>query len=169
MTYLNSAPAEGIEILEGVPVPTAVSIAHEVALTELNQLFDATFSALGQAIALGKIRPAGPAVCRYVRMNEPQGTCDVEVGFPVPEALPGPLAMGSIELVASEIPAARLARSTHLGSYDRLPAAWETMMTTLAEQGYRPAGSCFEVYVTEPTPQADPATMRTDLYCPVAQ
>ena len=55
-----------------------------------------------------------------------------------------------------------------MGSYDELGRSWQRLTTWIAEQGLQPAGPMWEVYVTEPTPETDPVTLRTDLFCIVA-
>ena len=39
-------------------------------------------------------------------------------------------------------------------------------MAFVSAQGLRPGDRMGEVYVTEPSPTTDPATLRTDLYVP---
>jgi effector-binding domain-containing protein len=89
------------------------------------------------------------------------------VGFttavPVTEAAGVEEASGG-EVVASSLPGGDVARLSHLGSYDRLSESWGRLGTWIGEQGRRPGPRFWEVYVTEPTPEADPASMRTDLY-----
>ena len=42
-------------------------------------------------------------------------------------------------------------------------------MAWVDEQGLTPAGPMWEVYVTDPTPEMDPASLRTDLFVLVGQ
>lgn len=73
---------------------------------------------------------------------------------------------GSFALVAraSALPGGRVATAAHLGGYDRLGEAWQTFMGALEAQGLRAAVPFWEVYTTEPSPEMDPATLRTDLF-----
>ena len=67
-------------------------------------------------------------------------------------------------LTASELPAGTIARTTYVGGYDGLGAAWGAFLGEIGASGRAPDVPFWEVYVTEPSPDADPATMRTDLF-----
>jgi len=66
--------------------------------------------------------------------------------------------------VASELPGGEVARAIHAGGYESLGDSWGDLMAWTAEQGRTPEGRMWEVYVTEPSPETDPATLRTELY-----
>jgi AraC family transcriptional regulator len=72
------------------------------------------------------------------------------------------------ELAEVRIPAGRVARVTHIGSYEGLPAAWSQFSGEwLAENGMRMRdGVSYEVYLNTPmdTPQEK---LRTELYIPI--
>ena len=61
-----------------------------------------------------------------------------------------------------------MARLEHVGSYDGLGDAHGRLHAWMAEQSLRPGVPFTETYVTEPTPDADPGSMRTVLEYPVA-
>lgn len=84
---------------------------------------------------------------------------ELEAGFPAgaPVAADG-------DVLASELPGGTVARATHVGGYDSLGDSWGALVAWATEQGRTPEGRMWEVYVTEPTPQLDPATLRTELY-----
>ena len=86
-----------------------------------------------------------------------------DVGVPVAEPLDGELEAGGITFYPSSLPAGRIATISHLGGYDGLPAAWSSFMETIARDGHEPRLPFWEVYVSEPGPDVDPATLRTDL------
>ena len=161
--YFAAGPASGIELLDAPAAPTVVARAEGLPMSRIRELFDSTFSALFPALAERGIRPVGPAFSLYRRM--PSETVDVEVGIPVASALDAEIRTASgVVLVPSALPAGRVARATHLGSYDGLADAWGSLMTGLADKGVAPGLPFWEIYVTEPTPDATPADMRTDLY-----
>ena len=97
---------------------------------------------------------------------------DLEIGFPLAEPLPDGVGgeaegSGGMRVVASELPAGQVAATSHLGSYDGLGEAWQEFMGEIGSLGRAPASPFWESYVTEPSPDIDPATLRTDLFCPV--
>lgn len=150
-----------IEYVEQSVTPTVVVKATDFPLGEMGQLFDAVFGAVFPVLEERGIAPAGPAFSLHTRI--PSDTADLEVGLPIQETFGEPVPLGDFQLQASEIPAGRTARTTYVGSYDGLGEAWGAFMEAVVEAGNQPAFPFWEIYVTEPSPEADPATMRTDL------
>ena len=149
-------------VLEDVPVTTTAVVRHDdVTLADLPSLFDAGYQrVVAVTVALG-VRLTGPALAVYE--GDPAGTFSIEIGFPVERVFDETDAVRP-----STLPGGRLAVSTHVGPYDSLPGAWESLMAFVSAQGLRPGDRMGEVYVTEPSPTTDPATLRTDLYVPVS-
>ncbi|WP_295628191.1 AraC family transcriptional regulator [uncultured Corynebacterium sp.] len=157
---------------ESRAVPTAVVRAFDVPMDDLSGLFDSAFSVLLPALGSAGVSPAGAPFALYPRFSDDWSRCDIEVGVPLDAPLPGPieapLSDGSaIEFVASELPAGKVASSLYVGGYDGLGPAWQEFTDALIAAGHTPAMPCWEVYLTEPTPDADPADMRTGLNTPV--
>lgn len=148
-------------VLEDVPVTTTAVVRHDdVTLADLPALFDAGYQrVVAVTVAVG-VALAGPALAVYE--GDPAGVFSIEIGFPVGQTFDETDGVGP-----STLPGGRLAVLTHLGPYDALPAAWETLMGFVSAQGLRPSDRMGEVYVTDPSPTTDPATLRTDLYVPV--
>lgn len=174
-------------------VPVPVPVPSRPALTEaaervtasvrvegfpaahLPVLFDGVFSRLFPALGEAGVQPAGAAYSLYSRV--PADTVDLEVGIPVDRVLDGEVDLGVIEVPgeaggtsfalvarASALPGGRIATAAHLGGYDRLGEAWQALMGALESRGERAAMPFWEVYTTEPRPDMDPATLRTDLF-----
>jgi effector-binding domain-containing protein len=164
---MGSAP--GPEIVELDEQQVAV-IAGQVAMAELPEFFDSSFGELAATLAAQGVGIVGPAFARY--HGPPDDVADLEVGFPTDRAVSP---TGSV--TPSVLPAGRAARAVHEGSYDRLGESWERLGSWLAQQGQRPAESMWpesmwpksmwEVYVTEPSPDMDPADLRTELWWPL--
>lgn len=147
------------QLLDAPAVPTVVVKRAEVTATHLPELFDATFARFHAAIAEGVVAPSGPPFGLYLRMED---TLDIEIGFP------GVLQSPDENLVASELPAGRIASAQYWGGFDGLPLAWAEFVSHVAGQGLSVAGPCWESYVTMPEPNMDPTTIRTDLFCAVS-
>lgn len=156
----QTRPGE-IEFFEASEVPTVVVRRTDYPLSEMATLFDSTFGALFPALAEAGIQPAGIPFSLHTRM--PTDTVDIEVGIPVSSALPAPLERGDVLLEPSTQPAGTAARTAHIGGYEGLGDAWGAFMGGIVAAGKAPAFPFWEVYVTEPSPDMDPATLRTDL------
>ncbi|WP_432557627.1 GyrI-like domain-containing protein [Granulicoccus sp. GXG6511] len=160
--YFLAGPWPEVTYLDAEEFPTVVNVAHDHPMAEMAPLFDETFGALFPALGTQGLRPIGPPFSLHHRM--PTETVDFEVGIPVDRPLGEAQATTSgVTLTPSVLPAGRIAVVSHLGSYDGLGEAWGRFMNEIATAGHQPDFPFWEVYVTEPTPDVDPATLRTDL------
>lgn len=159
-SYLADPHTEVI-YLDAEETPTVVLVTEGVAPHEMGGIFDETFSALVPGLAEFGVTAVGPAFAAHHR--QPGATMTFDVGFPVTEVLDGELEAGGITFYASALPAGRIATISHLGGYDGLPQAWQSFMEQVAADGHRTQLPFWEFYVTQPGPDADPSSLRTDL------
>ena len=153
---ITSEPVTEPTVVTLASTPTAVVKHAGVSIADLPSLFDAGF----MAIATSGAQIVGPAFALY--RGNPASSLDIEIGFPVVAPLASPVS-GPQLVEPSTLPGGRALTLSHFGSYDSLHEGWERLMAEPTTRESAP--SCyFEVYVTEPTPDADPATLRTDLY-----
>jgi effector-binding domain-containing protein len=137
---------------------TTTAVIHGVVpMEEIADFFDRSFSELVNVLDGQGIARTGPAFARYA--GPPGETADLEVGFPV---------LGSVspdgQVHPSSLPAGRVARVVHVGGYDQLGETWGRLAAWMVEQGLTPGADLWEVYVTEPSPEMDPADLYTDLF-----
>jgi effector-binding domain-containing protein len=160
MTIEVGSPGGSTPELVTLEPTNAAVVRGTIAAEEITDFFDRSFSVLGEAIAAQGVAPIGPAFGLYRGL--PDETIDVAVGFPTD----GPIEPdGSVE--PDELPGGRVARVVHAGAFDGLGEAWQQLGGWIADQGLTPAESYWEVYVTEPSPDMDPADLRTELNWPV--
>lgn len=150
-------------VVQAPEVPTAVVSRHGFPMYEMAALMDGTFSHLATALSEAGITPIGPALALHHRM--PVDTADLEVGFPVDAPLTETLTLPSgYEVTGSVLPAGRVGAVSHVGPYGGLAESWGAFTQDLGEAGEQLTYPFWELYVTEPSPEADPAAMRTDLF-----
>lgn len=106
------------------------------------------------------IEPSGPPVVRYLSMGP---EFEAEIGWPVPTAF-----SGDGDVVASSLPAGRVAFVSYFGPYEGVGEAYEAIQKWCAEQGIHPSGAPWESYLTDPEAEPDTSKWQTDLYQPVA-
>ena len=147
------------ELVNVAPVTTAV-IRGRVGMGELRNFFDRSFATLATTLSAQEIAIAGPAFGLY--RNAPDDGFDLEVGFPTDRAVEP-----AGDVVPSSLPAGRVARFVHRGSFDGLSASWQQLQSWIEEQGLTRQPMWWEVYVTEPSPDMDPRDLRTELNAPV--
>lgn len=157
----SGAGTAGPELVTFGGTDTAV-VRGVVPLAGLRDFFDASFRALGKTLARQQVIVTGPAFGFY--HEPPKESADLEVGF----ATDRPVRPEG-DVVAGSLPAARVARLVHHGSFDGLGASWERLFAWTHEQGLKPGPGMWEVYVTRPAPGMDPGELRTELNLPVAE
>ena len=145
----------GVELLTVEPVTTAV-VKGTVAAKDLTSFFDDSFGVLGTVLVHQSVASTGPAFALF--QGQVEETAVLEVGFPTDRAIEPE---GSAE--ASTLPTGRVARAVHAGSFDTLSSAWQRLGSWINDQGLAPTEVFWEVYLTEPTPDMDPADLRTEL------
>ncbi len=151
---------DGIELIEVERQHTAV-VRGTIAMGELPAFFDSAFEQLTTVLAQQEMVLEGPGFALY--HGAPAEVARLEVGFPVSsEVTP----TGDVE--ASHLPAGTVARTVHAGSFDDLGDSWGRLGTWIGAEGLEPGESMWEVYLTEPSPDMDPADLRTELNWPVS-
>lgn len=152
---MSSETPDPPEVVSTEARPTAV-VTGTVPMQELPAFFDRAFGTIGAALAANGVAPAGPAHALYHR--PPADVADLEVGFPVTGHLDP-----DGEVSSSTLPAGRVARLVHRGAYDELGSSWERLRGWVDERGLGASDTMWEVYVTEPSPEMDPADLVTEL------
>ena len=108
---------------------TVTAVIHGVVpMAEIADFFDRSFSELASVLERQDIAATGPAFARYV--GPPGQTADLEVGFPVHEAV---TPEGQVH--PSSLPAGRVARLLHAGGYGQLGESWGRLGAWIADQG----------------------------------
>ena len=131
-----------VEFSEREP-QTAMAVRVRSAAQDLSDAFGRGYSEIGAYLAEQGVTPVGAPFGIYHNMD--MENLDVEMGIPVPEALPG---VGNV--YAMEIPGGMWATKLHLGPYDQVGPDYEVLMAAVAEKGYTPAGMSCEFYLNDP-------------------
>ncbi|MFC7375033.1 transcriptional regulator [Brachybacterium sp. GCM10030267] len=161
--YDSSEPVSECKVTQAPEVPTAVVSQRDFPMYEMSTLMDGTFSHLVPALEEAGVHPIGPAFALHHRA--PVSTADVEVGFPVDKPLPAPITLPSgYEVIASVLPAGRVAWVSHVGGYGGLAESWGAFTEEVGDRREQMTYPFWEFYVSPPSPGVDPATLRTDLF-----
>ena len=161
--YGSEEPAAECQVTQVPEVPTAVVAQHEAPMHEMPALMDGTFSHLAEALAEVGRHPIGPAFALHHRA--PVSTADLEVGLPIDAPLAETLTLPSgFVVTGSVLPAGRVAWISHLGGYGGLAEKWGAFTEEIGESEEQMTYPFWEFYVTPPSPEVNPATLRTDLF-----
>jgi effector-binding domain-containing protein len=147
------------ELIDVDEVTTAV-IAGVVEMSDMPAFFDRAFSTLPAVLESQGVSPVGPAFALHHRPVT--DTADLEVGVPVDRPV---TAEGDVR--PASLPGGRVARYVHHGAFDDLPVAWKRLESWIADRGLTSGDGVWEVYLTEPSPDMDPADLRTELNWPL--
>ena len=165
MNAFPDAPFGSADRLDLDAVPLAVIRHDGIRLADIQEAFDAGYSAIALTFAGDVLIPTGPALAVY--HGDPMGVFDLELGFPVqtPPENPIPTASGRV-IVASTLPAGPAVATTLFGSYEELGRTWAGLVERAGAEGLLPGGTWIEVYVSDP--RTTPEELRTDLLMPIA-
>lgn len=148
-----ATPEPTIEHHTGI---TTAVIKGDVPAAEITDFFDTAFTRLPEFLAAQGVLIAGPAFARY--FSAPAETYDLEVGFATDRKI-----VSGDGIEASSLPDGRVARVVHEGGFDTLGESWIGLANWIVAQGLQEGPSSWEVYLTEPSPDMDPAELRTEL------
>ena len=142
-----------IKLTNAEAIPTAI-IRRRVPPKELSKFIPA---ACGEVWSF--IRSAGlPRPGRHVALYLDSGL--VEVGAEVSEPF-----SGNDRVHFSQLPAGRVATTTHFGPYGRLGEAHSEILQWCAKHGHRLSNICWEIYGHwDESGTADPSRIRTDVF-----
>lgn len=145
-----------VEYIDFPGLRSAVVRRTGLPTSEIREFMDTAFSALGRAIAAGDVQPVGPAFSRY---DSPYGeVVDVEVGFPIDQSLAATIETEGVDIVASELPACRLAVTKYVGEYEGLGEAWGEFIGAVKGAGHDPGMPYWEAYDEMPEEGKVPTT-----------
>jgi effector-binding domain-containing protein len=139
-------------------VDTAVEYAT-LPITELGPWLGKVYGEVAGYLARKGAGPAGPPFARFRPVGG--GTFEVEAGFPASTPVGG-----EDEIEPSDLPAGTAAVTVHVGPYDTIEPAYGALTRWIDEHGGEPVGDAWEVYLTDPAAQPDPATWRTEIVQP---
>lgn len=140
--------------LDEITEQGVAALRETVPVTGLAAFFDRAYGQIEHVLTeQGRHVTDAPYARFYSRpdFTDPQSTIDVEAGWPVDGVI-----TDADGVIAGVLPAGRVVRMRHVGSYDGLSAAWERLMGFVAERGLSVGEGVWERYLVEPgTVEAD--------------
>ena len=128
----------------------------EAISATMGDAFGRVFAAVGRAGAV----PAGPVFSRYFELGE--DAIDFECGV----AVTAPF-KGEGDVAAGDLGGGEAAGGLHVGPYDTLHETYRAMQEWIAARGRAAAADMWEVYLTDPEQEPDPADWLTQIYMPL--
>jgi effector-binding domain-containing protein len=153
--------AEDYTIRTLTPQPV-MSIRGWTTAADLSKAIGERLPAVWRYVREGGGMIAGAPFTRYHAIEGER--VDLEAGLPVRAALPP---KGDIK--PGELPGGDVAVATHVGPYEGLPTTGDALAKWVAARGRTANGPNWEVYVTDPGMEPDPAKWRTEIMKPLAK
>ncbi len=140
----------------------ALAIREEVSNQEIAKKMGDIFCELMAFFQKNRIDVTGPPFALYHSWSNTKTA--MEVGFPVAAPVRGG---GRVQPVV--LPAGKVVTGVHMGPYDKLVETYGKMHKWMTEKGVKPASKMWEVYMTDPEKEKDPAKFVTQLFWPIEQ
>ena len=136
--------------------------AVELATLSVHELGPWLKKAFGEVATYLERKGAGPVGMPFARYHRVAGDqFEVEAGF----VATTPVA-GEGEVEPSDLPKGPAAVTLHVGSYGTIAHAYEALADWVRAQGGEPVGDPWELYLSDPEGDEDPASWRTEIVQP---
>ena len=155
-------------VIRDVPGRRTAVVHGSLPMDGIPAFMDTAFPELFAAVGAAGLVPGGPPFSRYFAFGPDR--VELELGVPLAEIPGGPQRAfdGAGRVQPGDLPAGQVAVGWHVGPYDTISVTYERLIAWVAEQGREPAGAMWEVYLTDPTAEPDPADWRTEVLVPLA-
>jgi len=114
------------------------------------------------------IESSGQPITVYNQINEGSKTVIISSGIPTPSKVAVP---PTSDVLCGYIEKTKAVKATLTGNYSNLPEAWTQVNEYLKNSDFEknPEIAPFEIYVTDPGNEPNPANWETEIYIPVIQ
>ncbi|MDI9466518.1 MAG: GyrI-like domain-containing protein [Syntrophomonadaceae bacterium] len=130
-------------VMEEKAAQPTIAIRTRAAVQNLPQVLGKAYGDIMNYLMEIGVQPAGAPYVGYFNMD--MQDLDLEIGFPVEQAISG---KGDIQ--ASEIPAGKQVSCLHTGPYSKVEPAYNAMMEWVPANGYTATGVSYEFYLNDP-------------------
>ncbi len=145
-------------------IQTTTQLTAVIHLTipkdEIQNVMGPGITELMETIAAQGIQPTGPWFSHHLRVAE--ATWDFEISVPI-----GSPVVAAGQVVPSQWPAMKAARTVYHGPYEGLGDAWGEFQDWITAAAHTPRPDLYESYAAGPESSPDPANWRTELTKPL--
>ncbi|HEU4372785.1 MAG TPA: GyrI-like domain-containing protein [Telluria sp.] len=144
------------------PRQRTAAIHVTVPRSEMQQVFPPAYAELISVLREQGITPSGPLLSYHLRM--PSDSFDFEIALPVDADV-----RPSGRVIASEVPAFRVARTIYHGAMDGIGSAWGELRNWVEANGLVGKPLMWERYVVGPDSKLEQAQWQTELNWPLEE
>lgn len=131
-----------------------VAVPSKAIQQKMGELYGKLYSYLGTH----NIQPAGVPFAIYYTYD-PKGNTEFEVGIPIASAV-----TGNEEIKFKELPAMKVLAALYVGPYENSGPVYEALMKYAKDNKLETSPAMWEVYLTDPSKETDPAKYQTLIY-----
>jgi effector-binding domain-containing protein len=153
----RAKPAATEIVITELPERHVATIRAKVKLSQIGGTLAVVIPEVMGHLAQCGVMPQGPPFTRYHSFDGDQ--IDLEAGFPVPEPIEE-----TDRIKARVLPTGKVARTWHIGHYNKLGETYQRIEDWLAENGIESRDVRWEVYWTDPGRERDPSKWRTQVF-----
>ncbi|SHJ11421.1 effector-binding domain-containing protein [Mesonia phycicola] len=145
-------------------ITTASKNTPEALSNKMNNIFPEVANFMQK----NNIKMSGHPLTIYNEINEANGTVIISCGIPTPVNIDTP---EDSMVFCSFLPNTKAIKATLKGNYSNLPEAWSQLTTYLEKTDFEKNTeiNSFEVYITDPETEPNPANWETEIYIPIQQ
>ena len=149
-----------IEVKE-IEASKVLAIKATVKSDQISAKLGELYPRLMNCLNASGIEMTGPPYSKYYSWD-PEGETVMEAGIPV-----SAVAECEEDIEYIELPACKVVTAMHTGPYDAIGPVYDAIQTYINEKGLTINGAVWEVYLTDPATEPDPANYKTQVYYPV--
>ncbi len=161
---IAAVPAYDVQLTD-VAAVDYYGITSEASFSDVDSAYYAErYSKISAYLGADMAKLSAPVFSIANKWDEETKMANITVAMAVDSKKPG-----KDDIVKGVRYAGPAMKLTYLGPYESLNSAHKYLFATAGEKGYTPAGSPWELYVTDPGSEPDPSKWITEIYLPVSQ
>lgn len=146
---------------ERIPRQPYLAIRETVSIKGIGELMGPLYGELYGWLGRNGVTPTGPAWTRYLAVGPED--CELELGVPIAAQVPG-----DARVAGGVMPECEVISTLYVGPFEDMGAAYSAMAAWLSEHSAVVSGAPWEVYLTDPAQEPDPAKWQTLIYFPIS-
>jgi effector-binding domain-containing protein len=145
--------------IKSVQAKDTATVRETIAPDAITETLGRIYQAVHASLAKQGIKPNGAPFARY---HEFGAQIDIEAGMPVERAI---LTDGNVK--PSQLPGGLAAVTIHVGPYESLSGSYDAITAWMTNTGRVSNGGPWELYLTDPSSEPNPAKWLTQIIWPL--
>ena len=153
----KNCPPIKVEV-KNIGAQKALVLKAKVPTMEIGKKMGEMYERIFGYMGINGIEPVGPPFTVYYEFD-PEGNTLFEAGVPVGVAVDS-----TAEVEYKEYPAMKVASTLYTGPYEEMGPVYTDLEQFITDNGLKKKDIVWEIYLTDPTQEEDPANYQTVVY-----